>query len=252
MLDIFSVPWLWAILITFTAYYFRAITGFGHSLIMAPVLLIFLDPKYVVVLNLLLALLGSILLLPSAIKNRQMEKVFPMLIGAFLGVPVGTYIIQIISPAALKVLIGGLCAVLAVPLAFGFSIKVHRQGYASGVFGFLSGVSNAATSLGGPPAVIYMHSQNWCKEVTHSSLTFLFTFQISWSMVTLFLGGLLNKEVVFGAASLIPALLGGLGLGMLTFPKVNLKVFRFISVAMVIAGGIAGIISGLGVFYDDR
>ena len=55
-------------------------------------------------------------------------------------------------------------------------------------------------------------------------------------------------QIIVTAASLAPALLVGVGLGMVAFRKINARYFRWFSMALVICAGILGILSGFGVF----
>ena len=96
--------------------------------------------------------------------------------------------------------------------------------------------------------VLLMHSQNWHKEAIHSSLAAYFTFASVCSLIALFISGFVDVQIVVFAVSLIPALLAGTGLGMVTFRRINPGFFRRLSLVIIILAGILGIMSGSGIF----
>ena len=102
--------------------------------------------------------------------------------------------------------------------------------------------------MGGPPVVLLMHNQNWRKEVIHSSLAAYFLFLSSCSLIALSVSGLIDAQIIMSTLSLVPALLAGISLGIVTFRRINPRLFRGIAGAIVIGTGILGILSGLGVF----
>lgn len=175
-LDIFSISWVLALCAVFFAAFIRGITGFGFSLILAPVLLLIMNPTSVVVVNLLLGLLSNILVLSYSLKKVNLKKILPMVMSSSLGIPLGAWIITLAAPSTLKILIGGVTVSSAVILALGFNKAFTQEKLACSVAGFLSGILSSSTSLGGPPVVLFMHNQNWQRDMIHTSLAAFFCF----------------------------------------------------------------------------
>jgi uncharacterized membrane protein YfcA len=249
MIDLvpFSLPWVLASGTTFFACFISATTGFGQNLIMAPILLLILSPKSVVAVSVVLAFIGGLGLMPFCLGKQDVRKIIPIAIGSLLGIPVGTYIIVVIAPSSLKMLIGGLCVVLAIPLALGMSLNLRREKVAGGIVGFLGGFFTASTSMGGPPVVLYMHNQNWRKEMIRANLNLIFILMGGITGVSLYFAGIVKWGDVLNAASLVPALAAGLALGIFVFPRISVRLFRYISIIVVVVAGIVGIFSGLGI-----
>lgn len=114
-LDIFSVPWFLALCAVFFAAFIRGMAGFGFALILAPILLLILNPTSVVVVNLFLGLLSSVLVLSYRFKKVNLKKILPMVASSLLGIPLGVWIITVTTPSILKILIGGLPFLLLYP-----------------------------------------------------------------------------------------------------------------------------------------
>jgi len=207
-----------------------------------------MSPTAVVVINILLGMFSNIVVLVYFFRRIDVKRILPMSLSAVLGIPVGVWIISIIAPSVLKILIGAVIIFFAILLAFGFRKTFAGERLSSGIAGFLSGTLITSTSLGGPPVVLFMHSQRWPKEVIHPSLAGYFTFVSGFSLGALALAGHVNTGIFLTAASLAPVMLAGTGLGIVVFNRVNARFFRAISLGIVICAGILGIISGVGLF----
>ncbi|MFC1912085.1 sulfite exporter TauE/SafE family protein [Chloroflexota bacterium] len=247
--DFISTTWIIVISAVFVAGFVRGVTGFAQSLILAPILLLFIDSRSVVIINILLATLTNFVMLPFTWRSLEWRKLVPLSTASLLGLPLGAYIIQTTSPLTLKMLISWLVIVFAIPLAFGITIKLRRERLAATICGFLSGFLSTSTSINGPPVVLFMHNQNWRKDAIYATLNiyFLFLGISSLCLLTIFLGNIIS-EFLIGTAYMAPALLFGLALGRLTFTRINAEFFRLVSILVVIVAGIAGILSGFGIF----
>ena len=246
-MDIPSLSWFLACIAVIFAFFVRGVVGFGNALILAPVFILMLEPKSVVVINLMLGIFSNGLLLPYALRNMNRRIVVIMAVCSLIGIPLGAWIIKVIASSDLKVLIGGLTVFFALLLIFGVTYKFKRERLASGVSGFFSGILGSATSLGGPPVVLLLHNQNWDKEKVHSSLAAYFFFGCSFSLAALAISGVVDTKTIVTAASFIPAMLVGLGLGLIAFFRIHPDFFRRLSIAVIVVTGILGILSGLDV-----
>jgi uncharacterized membrane protein YfcA len=247
-LDIFSLQWFLALAAVFFASLVRGTAGFGLALVLTPILLFVLEPKSVVVVSMILGMLSHIIVIGSAYRDLDLRRILSMTAGSLIGIPLGVVIITIISPSALKILIGAVIVFFAVPLATGFTRTFRREWQIAVVAGFLSGVINSSTSLGGPPVVLFMHNQKWPKEVVHPGLAVYFLFASIFSLLGLLISGLVDIPVVVTAISLAPAMLTGVGIGMLAFRRINEHFFKMLSIAIIFCSGILAILSGLGIF----
>ena len=245
-LEIFSISWILAFCAVLVAAFVRGVSGFGLALVLAPILVLLMNAKSTVVVNLLLALISNIVILPFSFRHVYLKGIIPMAVSTLPGIIVGAWIITIIMPSTLKVVIGAVTMVSDIPLALGLNRPFTKEKLACGVSGFLSGLLGTATGLGGPPVVLFMHNQNWRKETIHSSLAAFFLFAAICSLIALIVAGIVEMQTVIFSASLAPALLVGTVVGMVTFHKLNQRFFRGLTLAIIICAGILGIISGMG------
>ena len=247
-LEIFSPIWILALFAVLFAAFIRGLAGFGFALILAPILLLILNPVAVVVINLSLSLLSNIVVVIHSFARIDFKRVLPMALSSLLGIPLGVWIISVVASSILKIVIGAVIICFAVLVASGFRKTFAGERLSSSIAGFFSGLLSSSTSLGGPPVVLLMHSQEWPKEIIHPSLAGYFLFLGCCSLGALSLSGQVHTETVVTAASLAPALVVGTGLGTVAFHRVNTRFFRALSVAIIICTGLLGVISGLGLF----
>jgi len=245
-LEIFSPAWILILVVVLLAAFIRGLAGFGFALVLAPVLLLILQPAAVVVINLSLMLLSNIVVIGHSHARIDFKRILPIALSSLLGIPLGVWIISVVAASFLKIFVGAIIISFAVLVASGIRITFTGERLSSGIAGFFSGILSSSTSLGGPPVVLFMQSQHWPKEIIHPSLAGYFMFLGSFALGALALSGNVHTETLMTAASLSPALLAGTSLGVFVFQRVNARFFGTISIAVVICAGLLGVISGLG------
>jgi uncharacterized membrane protein YfcA len=244
--DISGLAWVLSLCAVFVAAFIRGISGFGFALILAPVLLLLLNSKSVVVVNLFLGIITNIIVVAYTIRRLDLKRILPMTVAGLLGIPLGTWIIVFIQPSTLKILVGGVIIFFAAPMAIGFTRPFKKETAAGGVSGFISGILVSSTSLGGPPVVLFMHNQKWLKEDIYQAQAAYFLITNIFALAALYVSGLVDTQVIVFSTSLTPALLVGMFLGIVAFRKIDQRAFRILSLVIVIGAGILGVLSGLG------
>jgi uncharacterized protein len=245
-MEIFSTPWFLAFCAVIFAAFVRGISGFGMALVLAPILLLIINSKSVVAINLLLGAVSNLVVLFYSFRRADFKPVLPLAICYLVGIPLGLWTLKSIDTTMLKIVIGIVTIVFAIPLVFKISGAFKNEKVAGGIAGFFSGLIGTATSLGGPPAVLFMHNQEWPKDRIHARLAFYFAITAPVSIAAYAFSGLIDGETMLTSASFIPALFIGVALGILAFKKIDSRRFRTISLIIIIGAGLLGIISGLG------
>ncbi len=246
-LEIFSTPWILASCAVLFAAFVRGLSGFGFALILAPLLLLLLNPVAVVVTNLFLGFFSHIGIVLWSLKRIELKRIYPMLASSLPGIPLGVCIINVAAPSLLKIVIGAVIIAFAIPMAIGFRRTINNERLGSGIAGFLSGILASSTSLGGPPIVLFMHNQGWSKQAIHPSLAAYFMLLTTFALIALYVSNQVHVETIATAASLLPAMLIGVIVGVRTFDRTDSRLFQRLSIAIVIGAGILGILSGTGI-----
>lgn len=249
IIEIFSAPWVLALCAVFIAAFVRGVSGFGFGLVLAPILLLIVNPKEMVIIVMFLGLLGHLLVLWRSYRNVDLKRILPIMVSSLFGIPLGVLIINAITPAHLMIIVGVTILCFTMVMAFGYHKPFANEGLSGGVVGFLSGILATSTGLPGPPLVIFMHNQNWPKEKIYPNLAAQFTLLCAMALITLSILGDVKPELVITAASFLPTMFIGIYIGMSLFRWTSARFFKNLSVIIVICAAILGILSGFGIIF---
>jgi uncharacterized membrane protein YfcA len=201
----------------------------------------------VIVINIFIGFFSNVFVVIWSVKSIDSRRIFPMSIGSLLGIPIGAWIISIIAQSVLKIIIGAVIIAFAASLVFRASKKIRHERIGGSIAGFLSGIFMTSTSLGGPPVILFMHGQDWPKQVIHPSLAAYFLWLTTFSLIALSVSNQVHTGTLITAASLLPAMLIGVVIGMRIFHKTNQARFRKVTIVIVSIAGVLAILTGAGV-----
>jgi uncharacterized membrane protein YfcA len=225
----------------------QSLTGFGFALVMVPLLSLIWDVKLAVVTS---ALLNTVAILPLTVEIRRSIrpwKVAPLVLGSLLGIPVGIVILDRIHPEALKIMVAAVVIAASLVLYFAPRIRLEGGGIGSPLLaGMLSGMLRASTSMGGPPAVLYMLSREREMEEFRSTLLAFFLPSGLLTVIGLAIVGRMTPEVLGTSAVALPALAIGLLAGAWLRLRVPQEVFQTLVLAVLVFTGIGVIVSASG------
>ena len=139
----FAQTLLAAVLATAVAGVMRGYSGFGTAVILAPVYSLLWGPRAGVPVMLLMELVISVQLLPSAMKEADRRVVLPLGGAAALATPLGAWILFTVDGEALRRFIGGFVLIFGLLLMSGW--RYHRGSFHGG-----SADGQSLQSPGGP------------------------------------------------------------------------------------------------------
>jgi uncharacterized protein len=237
--------WFLANLIVLFGAFVTGITGFGFVLIAAALLLLILDVKSVVILN---VILGTIVCLPVAWQARKYLRsqiILILAVSSILGLPLGIWILSHVSLLSLKLIVISGVIIFAILLASGISIKFKRERLACAASGFISGTLSNSAGLGGPPVILFLLNQGWEKDVFRGNISAYFALNGIAAAISLAVTNNLPPEKMVYALSMVPALIIGLAVGMWVLPRINAVLFRKIAVFLLLGCGLVGIVEAV-------
>jgi uncharacterized membrane protein YfcA len=237
-----------AIAIAFLAAACQSLTAFGFALVMVPLLSLAWEVKPAVVTS---TVLGTLVLLPLLYEVRghiRARRVVPMFMGSLVGIPVGVIVLERIDATALEVVVATVVIVAALLVYLSPEVPFKRSlPPLSFLVGSLSGALRAATSMGGPPVVLYTLSFE--REVERFRATLL-AFFLPASLVTiagLAIAGQISGDVLIASAVGLPAAVLGSLAGRWARVLVSEAVFRLVVLGVLFASSGAVLASAAGV-----
>ncbi len=222
------------------------LTGTGYALISVPILIVFLPPKLVVPVIMILSALINLYILIEARRWVDLKRIRLMTIAGIAGVPFGTYILKVVDVNLLKVFIGVVIVCFALAFMKGFKWRIKNEKLACVPVGFLSGFLNGSTSMCGPPVILFFTNQGIKKNVFRANIVAYF---IILNMVTIpyfALNGLITSSVISYSLLFLPSMIIGATIGIKLSHRVREDIFRRIVLIIVTLAGLFSIASGTG------
>jgi hypothetical protein len=223
-----------------TAYCLKGITGFGLSLIMVPVLSLFLDFRVVIVIVTLADLVSSLIIF---FKNRtkvDLKMVSVILIGLFIGTFIGVNFFNNFPTDLLKKIFG--VFLIAITLKNIIKVKSSEKWAFKKSLGFLAGliggIFGGMFNVNGPPIVMFVKNSIKDKLKIRSNLSLIFAVDAGWRAFLFAQTGALSFSNVSIFASLVlPGILVGYLLVEVVFKKVSSRtVSKVIEIVLLVLG----------------
>lgn len=219
----------------------RGITGFGGAMVMSPPLALLLGPLAAVPLVLLLE---SVAATPMLVQNRSLVRwrvIGPIVAAACVTVPLGTLVLVSADPLVMRRAIAATVIAFSLLLLAGWRYAgSHRLPVSFGL-GAVSGTLVGATSMGGPPVILYLLAGPDPIETTRANLTFFVAAISIAGLAGLAWNGVLTWQAAALGALFAPGYYGGMVAGTRLFPRFDDRRFRQFTLALM-AGVSLGIL----------
>jgi len=211
--------------------------GFGFGLFFVPVAALFVAPREAVAVSLLLGTTVSAGMYAEARPRTNVRAILPLVIGALVGTPVGVWILVRADETILRLLVAVAVFVSAVANLAGGKGHTHearsdpfvRQGFV----GVIGGVIRGATSMGGPPIVLYQHWIGGGAERIRGRLFAYFFWMGVPALALMAPSGVFTRSVLRDSALALPALVVGLVAGRLIRPHISETWFGRLSMLLL-------------------
>ena len=230
--------------VNFIASLFQSIFGFGNALIATPLLLIFLDKGTVVTANAVTGILLNIAIIKQ-IKAPLNKRIFiPLVIGSLLGMPLGIFVLKVISIEILKITVGGLSIFFAILILF-LKVKLPKSNYVILITGFLSGFLQTSTTMPGPPLILLLSVFSLEKDTMRKLLISFFLFVSSITLILSLTSQIMTEQgLIYGVLGIPFSIIASI-LGNKLIKKIPQKKYQLIALGIICLTGISAIFSSI-------
>jgi uncharacterized membrane protein YfcA len=229
-----------AVLATAVAGVMRGYSGFGTAVILAPIYSLLWGPRAGVPVMLLMELLVSVQLLPSALKEADRRVVLPLGGAAAIATPIGAWILFTVDGEALRRFIGGFVLVFGLLLMSGWRYHGTRPLSLNIMVGTLAGLLKGSTGMSGPPVILYLLAGLEEARRHRANLIMFFATIAIVSVIVPILGGLVDIPALLRLAVLLPVMALAVPIGARLFLVVPDRLYRpFAMAVLLVAGGMA-------------
>jgi uncharacterized protein len=224
---------------TFAGALVAGLSGFAFGLVAASIWLYILDPLQTATLIIAFGLIVqgySVWKLRNAL---DWSKLWPFMLGAALGVPIGVGILTWANPAHVRAGVGAFLVLYSLYALLRPAIPPVKAGgaVADAVVGFLNGVLGGLTGLAGILVTIWCGLRGWPKDVQRTVFqpvaVTIFLMSALWIGAT----GAITADTIKMFLMGLPALLAGTWLGLKLFGRLNEAMFRRVVLALLLASG---------------
>jgi uncharacterized membrane protein YfcA len=240
-MDGFSLDLLIFLVATFAGALVAGLSGFAFGLVAASVWLYILTPLQTATLIIAFGLIVqgySVWKLRHALDWR---KLWPFILGAAIGVPVGVAILGWANPAYVRAGIGVFLVLYSLYALLRPSLPPVTQGGAAAdaAVGFANGVLGGITGLAGILVTIWCGLRGWPKDRQRAVFQPVAVAIFAMSALWLGVKGAVSVDTVRLFLFGLPALLAGTWLGMKLYGRLDEAAFRKVVLVLLLASGVA-------------
>ena len=219
----------------------QVLAGFGFALLCMPIMTLAIPVEKAVVVSTLLSAGTTSWQSWFLRKDADGSLVKRLTIAAYVGMPLGMVILEIVPDTGLKVVLG--VSVLIATLMLVRRIDLRHVGNGMDVAaGFTSGVLATSLSTNGPPLVFDLQARHFPPERFRATLSAVFAL-CNFGALALFTGrGKITGEGVHAALVALPAWVIGQAIGWPLRKHVHGERFRYLVLGLLALAGTTTIV----------
>ena len=236
--------------ITLFAAFVNGALGYGFSSLTVPVALLFFTNR---ILNPALVLIEVLINLYVLFINRASvpavwKRVYPILIGLFPGIALGSYLLTSLHPGWIKFVTYSVLLPLILIQAAGIRRPIRSERAIGLPFGAGLGFLYSVTTVSGPPLAILFNNQGLVKREFRAALGVVRVTESSLTAIVYYHLGLFSAESQSIFQTIIPGVLVGIPLGAYLIRRLDAETFRRICMsfdAWVVGFGLSRVLIDL-------
>ena len=228
----------------FAAGFVQVIAGFGFGLLSMPIMTLALPVEKAVVVSTLLAMVSTTWQGWHLRAHARRPLVKRLTLAAFVGMPFGLVILNIVPDRSLKIALGVAVLVATVLLVRRINLSHVGPGLDMGA-GFLSGLLNTSLSTNGPPLVFVLQARHLAPDEFRATLTGVFALSNIVGLGLFLLDGKVTAEGLKAALIAVPAWALGQLLGWPVRKHVHGERFRLMVLGLLFVAGTSTIVFAL-------
>ncbi|MGB8398604.1 sulfite exporter TauE/SafE family protein [Bradyrhizobium sp.] len=219
----------------------RGFSGFGSALIFMPLASSIAPPRLVAALLLIIDFVAAAPLVPNAWKQADRKATAVMVLGALIGVPIGTYFLSRLDPVTTRWIISGFVLALLMLLLSGWRYRGKDHAAISVGIGGLSGFCSGLAQTGGPPIVGYWLGRPIASPIARANILLFFGASDFFSVVSYWFTGLITVDAIKFSLVVGPVYAVGVWFGARLYGHASETLFRSICYALIAAAVIIGL-----------
>ena len=229
----------------------NGLTGFGTALTGLPLWLQAVEPLLAAQLASACSVLGHAPTMPAIWKAVDLRRLAPMLLAGLIGIPLGTWVLPLISLSRFKLGFGVLLVAYCTFMLFAAAwarLAVRRPGTERSmetVVGFAGGVLGGLAGLSGVLPTVWASLKGWPKAERRVIFQAFNVTLLSAMLVVSAVQGMVGLRTVIAVLAAAPATLLGGWLGWHLYKRLDDLRFERIVLGLLLASGLGLVWSSL-------
>ncbi len=228
----------------FTAAFVQVVAGFGFGLLSMPIMTLAVPVREAVVVSTLLGMISTTWQAWHLRKDTDRPLAKRLTLSAFVGMPLGLYVLNVVSDKALRLTLGTAVIVATLLLLSRLNLRDVGSTFDVGV-GFVSGVLNTSLSTNGPPLVFGLQARHLDAPAFRSTISTVFAYSNIVGLSLFALDGKITTGGVKASAIAFPAWLIGQGLAWPVRKHFHGSRFRNLVLSLLFVAGTSTVIFAL-------
>lgn len=240
-------PWTmaYAAIVVFVGGLLRGYAGFGFALAVVPLLSLVLPPVEIVPAVAAIGIPAGLLLIGKIGRTADWRSTGHLTLGALPGLPLGIWALASLPADIMRAIIGAIVLATVFLLWRGFRFRRVPPPPARVGMGFLSGLINGATTMGGPPVIVYYLAVPGAVAIGRASILVFFFFLSIATTGSAWIAGLVTVKVLVWTALMLPCFFAGSILGDRGFDKSGADTYRKVAMAALACVAVVAILRAL-------
>ena len=220
----------------------RGFAGFGSGMMLSPIFAILYGPAEAVLMIAVMEIVVSVQLVPRALPDVQWPFLGPLVLAAVICMPLGAWLLATTEPELITRVIAGIVMVFVIVLAVGWRYQGPKRMLPTLGVGGVSGALLTATSVGGPPVLLYILSGQDSARTNRANIILYFAIAEIITPIFLYLQDLFAMEVVIRALAICPAYMIGAWIGSRLFRESSEQLYRRVALIFLSMIALYGIL----------
>jgi len=229
---------VWMAAAVLVAAFIRGYSGFGYSAMVIAASSLVMNPLQMVAVVVILETAMSVQAARGAMVDVDWRRVWFLLAGAAVGLPLGLWLLTGISEDAARAVISAYVLVMCGVLLAGWRLAQEARGGSNLVMGVVSGLANAP-GMGGLPIAAFFAAQPMRAAVFRATLIAYFPLLDLYSAPLYWWAGLVTWDTLWASLIALPLTFLGNWLGGRHFLNTDPQDFR--RFAILLLAGLAGL-----------
>jgi uncharacterized protein len=228
------------LLATFAGALVAGLSGFAFGLVVSAIWLHSLSPLQTATLIIGFGLIVQGYSVWKLRRALDWRKLWPFVVGAALGVPLGVGILTWANPARVRMVVGSFLVLYSLYALLRPAIPPVKAGGAAADagIGFLNGVLGGITGLAGILVTIWCGLRGWPKDVQRTVFQPVAVAIFAMSAFWIGAKGAIAVDTIELFLIGLPALLAGSWLGLKLYGRLDEAAFRKVVLVLLLASGV--------------